>query len=158
MSSPIHGTEAAILQTATRPTKSGWALCTISIFAVAWVNNDPRSVGSLVVSVSTDGVHFTTLNGTQSVKPSGETADAEATTLTVQPVDAQYVLYDFGPPFGVANGGEQVGSAFYSVSADGTLPGSPVPEASTWAMLLLGFAGIGLAGVFASRNSGTASA
>jgi hypothetical protein len=44
------------------------------------------------------------------------------------------------------------------LSGDGVITGRPsvVPEPSTWAMMLLGFAGLGLAGYRASRNAAAA--
>jgi hypothetical protein len=43
-------------------------------------------------------------------------------------------------------------------NASFSLSGSPVPEPSTWAMLLLGFAGLGYAGYRASRRAAAATA
>jgi hypothetical protein len=39
-----------------------------------------------------------------------------------------------------------------------SLSGSVVPESSTWAMLLLGFAGLGFAGYRQARRAGAANA
>jgi hypothetical protein len=47
---------------------------------------------------------------------------------------------------------ESVGSYNYPIEENGTLSVAAVPEPSTWAMMLVGFAGLGFAGYRASRR------
>jgi hypothetical protein len=53
-------------------------------------------------------------------------------------------------------GTDIVGAGAFNASF--SLSGSPVPEPSTWAMMLLGFAGLGFAGWWRARKAGLASA
>ena len=55
--------------------------------------------------------------------------------------------YNFGPNIDLTFSGSGV------FAVGGAFPGSAVPETSTWAMMLLGFAGLGFAGYRASRRS-----
>ena len=48
---------------------------------------------------------------------------------------------------------ESVGSYNYPIEESGNLSMTAVPEPSTWAMMLLGFAGLGIAGYRVRRNS-----
>ena len=41
----------------------------------------------------------------------------------------------------------------FDVSGNGTVVGPGVPEPTTWAMMVIGFAGLGLAGYRTSRKS-----
>jgi hypothetical protein len=51
---------------------------------------------------------------------------------------------------------ESVGSYNYPIQESGTLSVAAVPELSTWAMLALGFAGLGFAGYRGSRRTAAA--
>ena len=53
----------------------------------------------------------------------------------------------------VSLAGENMNDSFVTIS-----PESTVPEPSTWAMMLLGFAGLGFSGYRASRRTGMAAA
>ena len=48
---------------------------------------------------------------------------------------------------------ESVGIYNYPIEESGNLSMTAVPEPSTWAMMLLGFAGLGIAGYRVRRNS-----
>jgi PEP-CTERM motif len=64
--------------------------------------------------------------------------------------------FAYGPSYGnqVTDGFEQYNATKWSIRPIST---SAVPEPSTWAMMLLGFAGLGFAGYRASRRTSTAS-
>jgi hypothetical protein len=51
---------------------------------------------------------------------------------------------------------ESVGSYNYPIAENGTLSVAAVPELSTWAMMLTGFAGLGFASYRASRRTAAA--
>lgn len=95
-------------------------------------------VGPFHASVSLDGLNYS---------PFGSPLSSVPITLdTVNPVSllgplqsVRFVRYSFGPDslMYAGNGG----SAIYQVFATG--PSAPVPEPSSWAMLLLGIAGAG---------------
>jgi hypothetical protein len=51
---------------------------------------------------------------------------------------------------------ESVGSYNYPIQESGSLRVTTVPEPSTWAMMLIGFAGLAFAGYRTSRRAGTA--
>ena len=58
---------------------------------------------------------------------------------------------------GINNAGDVVGFFVDGANTDGTL-GTPVPELSTWVMILAGFAGLGWLGLGRSRRPETARA
>jgi Glycine rich protein/PEP-CTERM motif len=57
---------------------------------------------------------------------------------------------DFAPNFGGGGGG---GSFIVELSVPTAVPPTPIPEPSTWAMMLIGFAGLGFAGWRGSRRA-----
>jgi hypothetical protein len=65
--------------------------------------------------------------------PSGGSSD----NITVQPISLDQFLTDSG----------------YTLTSFEALAGSPVPEPSTWAMMLLGFVGLGYAGYRSTRRT-----
>lgn len=88
------------------------------------------------VSTSLDGMNFTPVGAI--LDPNATVSGGSSSLLTGAPVSALYVEYFFGGAIG-SNGfpnGAGVSEVFASVAA--------VPEPSTWAMMLLGFGGLGL--------------
>jgi hypothetical protein len=88
------------------------------------------------VATSLDGTGFTPVGAIPF--PNATASGGSSSLLTVAPISALYVEYFFGSAVG-DNGfpnGAGVSEVFASVTA--------VPEPSTWAMMLLGFAGLGL--------------
>jgi hypothetical protein len=111
----------------------------LSGFGATWSPTD-RAAADLTVYYSATATGPWTLIGSASA-PGSDTVTGAVT--------AEYIKYDFGaasqqyahnPPFG--------GSGINEVYATMT-----VPESSTWAMMMLGFAGLGFAGYRASLKS-----
>lgn len=105
-----------------------------------------RVPGSFAVATSINGSIFTpfgTLASPNSVFPGGG-----SDLISAAPVQALYVEYLFGPAVGANGAPNGVGVSEVFASA--------VPEASTWAMMILGFAGIGF--MTYRRRIGSASA
>ena len=101
-----------------------------------------RFVSSFAVETSTDGISFTPW-GALSVD--GSTVDP----LSIAGLgDVRFIKYAFGPSGDFFGEG---GSAVYQVEAIG------VPEPATWAMMLVGFGGLGVA-VRSRRKLATAAA
>ncbi|WP_293906435.1 PEPxxWA-CTERM sorting domain-containing protein [Phenylobacterium sp.] len=99
---------------------------------------DRYILGPFHAAVSTDGASFTTFGSpVSSVAINGATVNPVSLSAPAQGV--RYIRYSFGPDSQVFPGNG--GSAVYQVFANG----SSAPEPATWAMMLLGFGGAGLA-------------
>jgi hypothetical protein len=94
-----------------------------------------RAPAFFEILTSNDGSNFTPLG---SVIPTFTNANQLFTATVNGVVDAQYIEYNFG--FGAANGapngGQGNGAGIVQLAAS-------IPEPSTWAMMIIGFAGMG---------------
>ena len=102
----------------------------------ATFSSTDRVPGLFEVAVSLDDKTFTQV-GPLLANPNSVVSGGSSTLFTTAPVEALYVEYFFGSATG-SNGfpnGSGVSEVFASVTA--------VPEPSTWAMMILGFFGLG---------------
>ncbi len=104
-----------------------------------YYNGQDRIPTTFQILTSTDNVNFTAVSGAgPSPVPYG-TAGELFSSYSTAPVTARYVEYYFGPNsiggFG-SGGGSGQGAGIYQLSAG-------VPEPATWAMMLVGFFGLG---------------
>jgi hypothetical protein len=110
------------------------SLTDLESFGATFSSTD-RVPGSFSVAVSTDGTTFSPILGSVS-NPNLTTPGGSADLLTLStPVQAEYIEYFFGQAIG-ANGAPN-GAGVSELFA------SPVPEPSTWVMMILGFCGVG---------------
>lgn len=110
------------------------SISTLVSFGATFSATD-RIPGLFSVATSLDGVHFTSV-GTL-LNPNSSFSGGNSTLVTTAPLSALYVEYSFGSAIG-SNGfpnGAGVSEVFASVAG--------VPEPSTWAMMMLGFCGLG---------------
>jgi hypothetical protein len=103
----------------------------LAAFGATFSSTD-RVPGSFAVATSTNGSIFTPY-GTLA-NPNGVVAGGGPDLISGAPVQALYVEYFFGP--GIGDNGAPNGVGVSEVFA------SAVPETSTWAMMILGFAGV----------------
>jgi len=110
---------------------------TLSILGTTF--NLPASPSPNDVFFSADGMTITLNEQTpDTLESAGITTDAIAITFTGFPVVS-------GRSLNIVNGSIDIGQSFASIDV------SAIPEASTWAMMLLGFAGLGYAGFRKTR-------
>jgi hypothetical protein len=110
------------------------SLADLDSFGATFSTTD-RVPGALSVAVSTDGTTFSSILGSVS-NPNSTTPGGSADLITLStPVQAEYIEYFFGQAIG-ANGAPN-GAGVSELFA------SPVPELSTWVMMILGFCGLG---------------
>ena len=100
----------------------------------ATFHNEDRVPGSFAVATSLDGLNFTNVGFVNN--PNSIVFGGSSSLIALGgPVQALYVEYFFGQAIG--SNGAPNGAGVYEVFA------SAVPEPSTWAMMLIGFFGVG---------------
>jgi len=118
---------------------------------------DAAGIGNTNVLVSTDGVSYTpVLTGIVPVQPTLG-VDYGAQFFDFSTVAARYIELEINSCPNPAAVGGYTGCAIGEVAFETATAGA-VPEPATWALLLTGFAGIGVASHLASRKAAAAAA
>jgi PEP-CTERM motif len=91
-----------------------------------------------------DGTDYFSLDQVYPISPNGLLFDV-GTTTTEWGMHPLFAIWSEGNGYGSAFTGQVAGVEYYNIQGIATSSGA-VPEPSTWAMLGLGFAGLGLAG------------
>jgi len=115
---------------------------TVNYFEITY-NGGDRAPLNYQVLTSSDGSTFTPITGYGPLA-NGILGDYTAEYTTASPVTTQYVEFFFGPgSFGLPGNGGGAGQGAGIYQLDIEL--APVPEPAAWALMLVGFAGLGAA-------------